>query len=70
MDADNLKGQWAARYDTNGTLQTKAHLIESEVADRAITNCGREMHRHNSTGKLRQADSLAAHCKTCSEGVL
>lgn len=38
----NEKGQWCARYK-DGHRLTKYHFIESEIADREVTRCGRQM---------------------------
>ena len=36
------QGQWVARHK-DGHRITKWHYIESEIADREITRCGRQM---------------------------
>ena len=42
--ADNV-GRWFRRVSPSSVL-TRWHLAESEIADRVITRCGREMHYH------------------------
>jgi hypothetical protein len=38
-------GRWFRRLRLSDSVpQTLAHLAESEVADRLVTRCGREMH--------------------------
>lgn len=41
-------GQWCARFDGDRQL-TLWHKVESEIADRMVTKCGREMHLHYAT---------------------
>jgi hypothetical protein len=45
MAAHPMIGLWLARFadDGHGNRLTKWHLVESEIADRRITRCGREM---------------------------
>jgi hypothetical protein len=38
MDVD-VNGQWLARHRPG----SKRHLIESEIADRLVTRCGKQM---------------------------
>ena len=42
------QGQWVARYK-DGHRVTKFHFVESEIADREITRCGRQMKARNGT---------------------
>lgn len=44
MPKVNRIGQWVQRFYSMGDYKnTRAHLVESEVADRFVTRCGREM---------------------------
>lgn len=37
-------GHWAQRiYEVNSHRNTQAHLVESEIGDRVVTRCGRQM---------------------------
>ena len=38
----SLQGSWVARYKGAEPI-SKAHLIESEIQDRVVTRCGRQM---------------------------
>ena len=43
--ADGMQGLWVARFADHGhgDRLTKWHLVESEIADRKVTHCGRQM---------------------------
>lgn len=61
-----MKGQWAARF-LDGQRTTRWHAIESEIADRSITYCGREMKHRTERGVLMVADiqQEGATCQVC-----
>jgi hypothetical protein len=64
---ESFKGQWVARFVQPGNPGdrpvTKAHLVESEIEDRAVTACGRQMHRERKRGVLFPAPDA----ETCSQ---
>jgi hypothetical protein len=40
-------GHWAQRiYEPSNYRNTLGHLVESEIADRVVTHCGRQMQWH------------------------
>lgn len=65
-------GTWVRReYDTKQYAQTKAHRVESVVADAAITRCGRRMEQHTNAlvpNRLVQVVPLnpEMRCRACS----
>jgi hypothetical protein len=67
--SDPRIGQFAIRY-RNGVAETTAHLVESIVADDAITRCGRRMRDERPSGmELRYQDVPAVRiCRTCDTG--
>ena len=44
-------GQWVARY-SGARRVTLWHFVGSLIEDRAVTHCGRQMHRKTSKGVL------------------
>lgn len=47
----DLIGVWTARFQ--GEVQrTRWHVIESEIADRLVTHCGRQLPHRNGNGLL------------------
>lgn len=59
-----LIGQWMLRVKGQRPV-TRAHLVESVVADRAVMRCGREMHETNSAGVLVKYETESTICKVC-----
>jgi hypothetical protein len=59
-------GQWAARFI--GELQrTRWHLVESEIAERLVTHCGRQMPQRNGNGYLlTDAAPSSGKCERCA----
>lgn len=55
-------GVWIARY-RNDQSMTRAHLVESEIAGREVTRCGRQLPPLLGT-EVREAAGVAA-CKRC-----
>jgi hypothetical protein len=53
-------GQWVQR---RGTL---AHLIESEITDRLVTRCGRQMKLVTPHGPLSIVSGDVEHCEQCT----
>jgi hypothetical protein len=62
---EDFMGKWVARYKDKPTFHytTKAHLVESDIVDRSITSCGREMHYRTKNGTL----ILAPEHETCAQ---
>jgi hypothetical protein len=63
----DLISQWCARF--RGTTQvTGWHYIESVIADRLVTHCGRQMPRINRSGELATDPSPAPtrKCERCA----
>lgn len=59
---DELIGMWAFRLRT-----TRWHLIESEIGDRFVMRCGRQMQHTNSFGQLIvDAAPLGVPCLFCA----
>lgn len=58
-------GLWAARLKGNRQV-TAWHRIESEIASRYITKCGREMERETKRGNLFTAAFVSGQaCTVC-----
>jgi len=55
---DSSIGFWVGRPDT------KLHLVESEIADRVVTRCGREMRRLSGRLELTLGGSQP-RCRQC-----
>lgn len=57
-------GSWVRRTRSIGrsmlmrSWQTKAHLVDSLVAERVVTRCGRQMNFKNANGQLMALHSL------------
>jgi hypothetical protein len=59
-------GLWIVRWPAGPGAPTQvAHLVESEIADRAVTRCGREMRQATKNGELGEADGSVARCEQC-----
>lgn len=57
-------GWWTARFQ--GVRQiTLWHYVESEIEDRLVTRCGRQMHKQSKRGDLLTANSADDACKAC-----
>lgn len=53
-------GAWVARFRPDSTSRrTRWHLVESEVAERVVTRCGREMNLRQRGGELRPQSAVA-----------
>lgn len=63
-------GLWVARFadDGYGNRLTKWHLVESEIADRKVTKCGRQMGERTGTvlAPLVAPPTSDVACKACS----
>jgi hypothetical protein len=61
---DFLPGQWVLRQKAYWGVW---HLVQSDIADAAITKCGRRMKIEASRGKLivRDRKPIAATCTQC-----
>jgi hypothetical protein len=60
---EGLIGRWVVREGT--AKPQRAHLVQSVIADRVVTRCGREMPGTSDWGDL--AESTAAdNCKRCA----
>lgn len=77
MKNTDRRGQFVARffYPLVGAARrvTRWHYVDSEVADRAVTYCGREMKTKLRSGRLDFAAGLAegeSLCESCGEGSL
>lgn len=55
-------GQWLARHRP-GSVR---HLVESEIADRIVTRCGRQMAANDSRGRGLHPFVDHALCALCS----
>lgn len=58
-------GSYQVRVAKSGAAVTLAHLVESEIADRVVTRCGRQMARKNRDGTLRPSGPADAVCERC-----
>lgn len=60
-------GFWVARY-RNDTRLTLFHLVESEIADRKITRCGRQLHHQDGTSLnvIAGPPSEGKECSRCA----
>lgn len=64
-------GQWVARFQGN-RRRTRWHYVESDIAARVVTRCGREMNRVQRGGELRnhadvaEATVLEPQCQDCA----
>jgi hypothetical protein len=59
-----LIGEHVARFDASGNAVTKAHYVESEIEDRAVTRCGRQLRRVTPAGVLESVVTVAK-CRQC-----
>lgn len=59
-------GRYVVRCSDAGKAVSLAHLVESEIADRLVMRCGREMHRRNDDGTLRIAGGTDRTCFWCA----
>lgn len=50
-------GNWIARFHGERRL-TDWHLVDSTIEDRAVTRCGREMHRVTKGGELQVSEVM------------
>jgi hypothetical protein len=65
---DTKIGQWATRRTIrDGWMMTLSHMVQSEIADRVVTKCGRQMPRKNSKGELVFTDFVSTYdrCRWC-----
>lgn len=60
-------GLWVARFRKNVAITT-GHYCESEIEDRKVTRCGRQMGKIDGT-ELR-TEGVIVLCKRCYEGTL
>ena len=61
-------GTSVKRVDRRGVRQGVIHLVESLIADRVVTKCGKQMHRVASKGKLvlsGDKETADAYCWAC-----
>ena len=59
-------GDYVRREVGPGHRTTKWHLVESVIADAAITKCGRRMEPENTNGGLDVSKEVPADsCKRC-----
>lgn len=59
-------GLYLVRVGPSGRSVSLAHLVESEVADRVVCRCGRQMHRRTRDGALRTASGSDRTCFWCA----
>lgn len=59
---ESLVDQLVARFDGEVAI-TRAHLCESEIADRKVTRCGRQLAERAGT-EIRVAPGVPA-CRVC-----
>lgn len=58
---DEIKiGHWVRRRDTH------AHIVESLIADRVVTRCGRQMRKEAKAGPLFITTAAIRLCEACS----
>jgi hypothetical protein len=62
---DDEIGLQCARFAYDELRLTTWHVVESEVGDRVITRCGREMVRTLKRGHLEFAELAEPLCKQC-----
>lgn len=60
-------GSWVVRDNVNGQAMTLGHLVESTIADRVVTKCGRQMYRSLFGAILvpLTPDDPERHCEQC-----
>lgn len=59
-----LIGQFVQRYHA-GKPTTRAHYVESEIAERVVTRCGRQMGKEMSSGVLFVVLDPEDRCRQC-----
>lgn len=68
---DSFIGLWTARFRPgtpsfpSGRTSGLAHLVQSEVTDRLVMKCGRQMRLENGRGTLSSALPIVARCFDC-----
>ncbi len=62
---NSLIGSWIARFTLTYAALTRAHLVESEIATRVVTRCGREMSLVIGTAELAKAHAAIPRCLQC-----
>lgn len=62
-------GLWVARFadEGDGGRRTKWHLVESEIEDRKVTKCGRQLGQRDGTviAPLVAPPTAADACQRC-----
>jgi hypothetical protein len=76
MASDHI-GQWTGRFSPNAhesatvpVGNTKWHKIESDIADRKVVKCGKELRDKTPSGELRFKDAppvIFDTCQPCSK---
>lgn len=64
-------GAWVARFTDEELPErlTKDHLVESEIADRKVTRCGRQLAPIEDTLIVELVDSpVGNRCMRCDQG--
>ena len=62
----SLIGQWIARY-REGKRITTYHFVESKIADRIVTRCGRQLGNRSKRGLLFVSVSPVPRCEQCTK---
>jgi hypothetical protein len=66
---EEVIGTWAIRiedWDGGSSIVGKAHFVESEIEDRVVTRCGRQLKRETERGNLVSDDWIdRVKCRTC-----
>jgi len=67
MTTNDPINSWAARY-RNANPITRWHYIESVIAERLVTHCGRQMAKFTAKGEMVVDPSPAptAKCERCA----
>lgn len=58
-------GEFVARFTITNAALTRAHLVESEIASRVVTRCGRQMPLAIGSAELAKAHSGIPRCLQC-----
>ncbi len=67
-------GSWIARFahrESGSYRLTRWHYVESEIEDRAVTKCGRQLARNDTTSLITSAvvpgalPNVADRCRYC-----
>jgi len=61
-----LLGQWVAR-SRKGKRVTASHFVESEIAARVVTRCGRQMGQASKRGILFVDVRPGGRCEQCTK---